>query len=395
MSPQSPAASRSSRLPGLDALRVLAILGVVSRHYPHTGAPAWFAEPTRFGWTGVDLFFVLSGFLIGRQLLEPIAAGERPHLSAFYLRRLFRILPSYWVVLALYALVPAVRGAESMAPLWKFLTFTQNIGFEGGPFGHAWSLCVEEQFYLVLPLLVLALAPRVGVRGVGLLSLGLIAAGVLLRSFAWESHLASVPEGVPLNPIYWKWVYWPTWNRMDGLLAGVLLALVHVFRPAVWERWRRRPLGSGLLALVSLSLAWPLCAENKTLLGCAVLFPLLAVGFGALVVFAASHVGEQTLGRMPGARWLASITYCVYLTHTFTKNLTLDAMEKLGWGPFHPATVLAYVGCLLAASTLLHVAVERPSLRLRDYWMRSGEAYPPPRNDAERTPGRPPQATLP
>ncbi|RKH05638.1 acyltransferase [Corallococcus sp. CA053C] len=395
MSPQPPSASLSSRLPGLDTLRVFAILGVVGRHYPHTGAPAWFAETTRFGWTGVDLFFVLSGFLIGRQLLEPIAAGERPQLLSFYLRRLFRILPSYWAVLALYALVPTVRGAESMGPLWKFLTFTQNIGFEGGPFGHAWSLCVEEQFYLVLPLLILALAPRVGVRGVGILSLGLIAAGVLLRSFAWESHLASVPEGVPLNPIYWKWVYWPTWNRMDGLLAGVLLALVHVFRPVVWERWRRAPLCSGLLALVSLSLAWPLCAANKTLLGCAVLFPVLAVGFAALVVFAASDEGARTLGRMPGARWLASMTYCMYLTHTFTKNLALDAMEKLGWGPFHPATVLAYVGCLLAASTLLHVAVERPFLRLREYWMRSSRAHPFPRNDAERTPGRPPHASLP
>jgi peptidoglycan/LPS O-acetylase OafA/YrhL len=376
MSPQPPPASGSSRLPGLDTLRVFAILGVVGRHYPHTGAPAWFAEPTRFGWTGVDLFFVLSGFLIGRQLLEPISTGERPQLLSFYLRRLFRILPGYWAVLALYALVPAVRGAESMAPLWKFLTFTQNIGFEGGPFGHAWSLCVEEQFYLLLPLLVLALAPHVGLRGVSLLSLGLIAAGVLLRSFAWEAHLAPVPEGVPLNPIYWKWVYSPTWNRMDGLLAGVLLALIHVFRPVVWERWRRASLVSGLLALGSLALAWPLCAANKTLLGCAVLFPVLAAGFSALVVFAASDVGARTLGRVPGARGLASITYCMYLTHTFTKDLVLDAMENLGWGPFHPVTVLTYAGGFLATSTLLHVSVERPFLRLRERWVRSAERPP-------------------
>lgn len=388
MSPQPQGASVASRLPGLDTLRVLAIVGVVGRHYPHTGAPAWFAEPTRFGWTGVDLFFVLSGFLIGRQLLEPLAAGERPQLLSFYLRRLFRILPSYWVILTLYTLVPAVRAGEPMGPLWKFLTFTQNLGFEGGPFGHAWSLCVEEQFYLVLPLLVLALAPRMGARGVALLSLGLLAAGILLRSFAWSTHLASVPAGVPLNPIYWKWVYWPTWNRMDGLLAGVLLALIHVFRPALWERWRRFPLGSGLLALVSLAIAWPLCAANKTLLGCAVLFPVLALGFAALLVFAASDMGARTLGRVPGARWLASITYCMYLAHTFTKDLVLDAMGKLGMGPFHPVTALAYVAALLVASALLHGAIERPFLRLRDRWVRSV-------SDAEPTPARPPHVVLP
>ena len=220
MSPPPQGSPAPTRLAGLDTLRVIAILGVVGRHYPHTGAPVWFDTLTRFGWTGVDLFFVLSGFLIGRQLLEPVAVGERPQLRSFYLRRLFRILPSYWAVLALYALVPAVRDGEPMGPLWKFLTFTQNIGFDGGPFGHSWSLCVEEHFYLVLPLLVLALAPRMGARGVALLSLGLLATGVVLRSLAWKAHLASVPEGVPLNPIYWKWVYWPSWNRMDGLLAG-------------------------------------------------------------------------------------------------------------------------------------------------------------------------------
>jgi peptidoglycan/LPS O-acetylase OafA/YrhL len=366
-----PGMSRSSpRFPGLDSLRVLAILGVVGRHYPHTGAPAWFAELTRFGWTGVDLFFVLSGFLIGRQLLEPIATGERPQLLSFYLRRLLRILPSYWVVLAVYVLVPIAREEESMGPLWRFLTFTQNIGFEGGAFSHAWSLCIEEQFYLVLPLLVLALAPRIHSRGVLLLVLGLVSAGVLLRSFSWWSYLATPPEGVPLNKVYWKWVYYPTWNRMDGLLAGVVLALVHVFRPSVWDRWRRSPLGSAILALVGLSLAWPLCAANKTLIGCAVLFPLLSVGFAALIVFAASDTGARSIGRLPGARWLATITYCMYLTHNLVKSVVLDGMERLGKGAFHPATVLAFVACLLGASALLHLTIERPFLRLREHWAR-------------------------
>ncbi len=356
----------SARFPGLDSLRVFAIAGVVGRHYPHTDAPTWFAELTRFGWTGVDLFFVLSGFLIGRQLLEPIAAGTRPQLYQFYFRRFLRIFPSYWVVLAIYALIPFAREEESMAPLWRFLTFTQNFGFDGGAFGHAWSLCVEEHFYLVLPILVLALAPRIHSQGIVFLVLGLIAAGVVFRSISWWAHLAVPSEGVPLNTIYWKWIYFPTWNRMDGLLAGVVLALVHVFRPNLWTRWQKAPLGAVVFALVALSLAWPLCAANKTLIGSAILFPVLSIGFAAMIVFAASDIGARSIGRLPGARWLAAITYCVYLTHNMVKSVVLDVMERLGKGAFHPATVIVFVVCLLSVSALLHVSIERPFLRLRD-----------------------------
>ncbi|WP_375771353.1 acyltransferase [Archangium gephyra] len=358
----------SERFPGLDALRVFAILGVVGRHYPHTGAPAWFAEPTRFGWVGVDLFFVLSGFLIGRQLLEPVARGELPRWGTFYLRRVFRILPSYWVVLAVYALAPWAGSNDAMAPLWRFLTFTQNFVSGSGAFGHAWSLCVEEQFYLVLPLLVLALHRVANARKIALLVLGLAAAGMALRAWLWWAHLATPPEGAPLNPIYWRWIYGPTWNRMDGLMAGVVLALVNVFRPEWWARWHRFPMRSALLAGGLLLPAWALCTVNKTLWGCVLLFPLLAAGFAALVVFATTGPGTRILGRIPGVRWLASVTYCVYLTHQLVKSVVLDWMGARGLGPFHPLTALAFIGGLLAVSAGLHLLVERPFLRWREQW---------------------------
>src|SRR6478735_12009870 len=143
------------RQPGLDLLRALAIIVVVVYHAALFG----FKLPgrvTRFGWIGVDLFFVLSGYLIGGQLLAPLSRGQPIKLGRFFLRRALRILPAYLVVLAIYFLLPAWREYPEISPLWKFLVSVQNIGLRGGTsFSHAWSLAVEDQFYLLLPLVLL------------------------------------------------------------------------------------------------------------------------------------------------------------------------------------------------------------------------------------------------
>src|SRR3954462_8500993 len=148
------------RQPGLDLLRALAIIVVVIYHAALFG----FKLPgrvDRFGWIGVDLFFVLSGYLIGGQLLAPLVRDQRINLRRFFARRALRILPAYFVVLAIYVFLPWWREYPEMFPLWKFLLSVQNIGLRGGTaFSHAWSLAVEDQFYLVLPFLLLALVRR-------------------------------------------------------------------------------------------------------------------------------------------------------------------------------------------------------------------------------------------
>jgi peptidoglycan/LPS O-acetylase OafA/YrhL len=99
--------SKTRRLPGLDTLRALAVLAVMLYHLTIFGElPARILPLTYFGWMGVDLFFVLSGFLIGQQVLKPYLKGERLAVRSFYRRRAFRILPAYLAVLALYVCVP-------------------------------------------------------------------------------------------------------------------------------------------------------------------------------------------------------------------------------------------------------------------------------------------------
>ena len=149
-----------TRLPGLDLLRAIAIVWVMLFHsWIVGGLGPSFEWLARFGWIGVDIFFVLSGFLIGTQVLRPLQRGEGLSLRAFYRRRAYRIVPAFAVVLALYVFFPALREAPGMQPWWQFATFTVNVLIDyvhHSAFSHAWSLCVEEHFYLVFPLLALS-----------------------------------------------------------------------------------------------------------------------------------------------------------------------------------------------------------------------------------------------
>ena len=129
-----PTYSKPARLAGLDTLRALAIVLVLMSHYNGfvSQAPT-FGVIGSIGWAGVDLFFVLSGYLIGNQLLAPAARGESLDLKTFFARRLLRTLPNYYAVLAVYLLLPdSPIAGKSMAPAWRFLTFTQNFGLNYG-----------------------------------------------------------------------------------------------------------------------------------------------------------------------------------------------------------------------------------------------------------------------
>src|SRR6478752_9582414 len=274
------------RQPGLDLLRALAIIVVVVYHAALFG----FKLPgrvDRFGWIGVDLFFVLSGYLIGGQLLAPLARDQRIKLGRFFTRRALRIMPAYFVVLAIYFLLPAWREYPEMSqPLWKFLLSVQNIALHGGTaFSHAWSLAVEDQFYLALPFLLLFLyrRPRVAI----IVPCLMVAGGILLRAFlAWKNP--SIDGGVSFRG-FQAWIYYPTWTRLDPLVLGVALATIEKFRPTWWKGltnlapWVWLP----ALALISYAL-WLGEGEHLTITACVWQFPLVAVGMAALLICAVS-----------------------------------------------------------------------------------------------------------
>jgi peptidoglycan/LPS O-acetylase OafA/YrhL len=200
----------AGRLRGLDLLRALAIVWVMCFHsFLVGGVNQHFAWFQRFGWMGVDLFFVLSGFLIGSQVLVPLARGEPFSFRDFYVRRAFRILPAFWVVLVLYLALPWFREAPGLEPWWKFATFTLNLLIDydrNQAFSHAWSLCIEEHFYLLFPPLAWLLARRLSTVGFAVLILVCVLTGIALRAGVWLHDDTTAPN----RNWYIEDIYFPT-----------------------------------------------------------------------------------------------------------------------------------------------------------------------------------------
>ena len=362
----------NARLHGLDTLRALAILLVILFHL-QTVLPESLLSVASVGWIGVDLFFVLSGFLIGSQLLNPYLTGSRPRLGEFYRRRAYRILPAYLGVLVLYFTVPVWREAPGLASVWKFCTFTWNLDINlprPWAFSHVWSLCVEEHFYLVLPVLVLWRMRRPSLsKTVGLIA-GLVLLGMAVRWYELVHVVRVVGDAERVWIPFVKRIYYPTYSRLDGLLVGVTLALVRSFRPGWWATATRRAYTLLLLGVATTGTAlwlfdWGYPSADSvvsTVLG----FPLLSLGLGMLVVSSVSGNGLLRL-RVPGAKLIATLAFALYLTHKEIVHLDGIYLEhRLGYaqGSWSAAAVYG-VTCLLAAM-LLYRCVELPFLRLRD-----------------------------
>ena len=253
-------------IPELDGIRGIAVLLVVYHHYlwgplqqsfpDAAGGMAMVTRGTGFGWMGVDLFFVLSGFLIGGILLDMQAArrdASKPFLTmrGFYIRRAFRILPVLFIFLIALICIRALPGAPLTyllgtpdASIWPQFTFLQNYIYKitgasvPAAAGVTWSLAVEEQFYLVFPALVVLLRGRLW--AVASLALALAIFSIYMRSGA---------RG-------WLWPYSLTHFRMDGLAVGVLIAVFIRSRWAGptrgWSGWTALAIGvAGFLSLIS------------------------------------------------------------------------------------------------------------------------------------------------
>lgn len=358
---------RHDRIHGLDTLRALAIVLVFANHhllFVSKASPfGWLGE---IGWIGVDLFFGLSGYLIGNQIFAAMRTQEGLSLPVFYARRFLRTLPNFYVVLALYAWWPWFRHGASMPPLWEFLTFTQNINLTPGTaFSHAWSLCVEEQFYVLLPAaaLLVGLARRPLLVG-WLAIIGTLAGGAAIRASLWDDGMAQ--QG---GFHFYNLIYYASWCRFDELVAGVALALLKNYHGAAWTRLTSHGnVAFGVGALL-FGLACRLFYDDHYGFGVTVFgYPLLALAVFILLVAALSSGGLLARTRIPGAQSLALWSYAIYLLHKQLCILLKPELPGLGMAPDTLASTAVMAGASIAGGWLLYAVVETPFMKLRDRW---------------------------
>jgi peptidoglycan/LPS O-acetylase OafA/YrhL len=349
-SPQRPEWLRPY-IPELQGLRGLAVLGVVFYHSRPRLAGTPLYTPAEWGWTGVNLFFVLSGFLITSILLD--SRGKPHYFRNFYGRRALRIWPVYVLTLALCYLkadwfVGEPAGvAIRTAPWWAYIFFVQNLFHLALPpgIGPTWSLAIEEQYYFLWAPLVRFL--RRPWMMAGALGTALVASPLLrMTHFGWITPTDTV-------------------THLDGIAMGSLIALGLYTLPLGRRTWL--VLG-GCGVLVGFALAGTVAG------GTAFLDTALTCGFGGTVLAAISSTGAHNplnvvLRRGPLA-YYGKISYGLYMIHimVFIYYGWFDArMDKYGM-----AGDLAVVGVRLAASTvaatLLWYGFESRILKLKRHF---------------------------
>lgn len=347
--------SPAKRIPQLDSIRGLAVLVVLLHNTDSTRYTGMLAE---YGWMGVDLFFVLSGFLITGILLD--TKDSKYYFRNFYARRCLRIWPLYFAALLfMFIVVPLVRPAEAARifgpqsmPWWSYLVFLQNffvpaITGAAGLLGVTWSLAVEEQFYLIWPLVV----RFCGTAALRIIVVAIICIDPVLRFFMIQRGLN---------------VYSNTFCRLDGLMWGALLALL--FRSHTFTRETH------------VRTAW-------TTLLISVPLALITAGRINWIVYsftALASVSFVYVALTPKQKWLQSILSSRFLVYSGVISYGMYLLEKIPidtvksfHGQGHPGAVLlltAVATYLLA--TLSWYLLERPVMRLKHFFEPDGTTRP-------------------
>jgi peptidoglycan/LPS O-acetylase OafA/YrhL len=346
----------TGRLSGLDGLRVLAVLCVVLYHQ----------GLVPFGWAGVQVFFVLSGYLITRLLWEARKQPLRSYLFGFYGRRVLRIFPLYYGVLILFVglLFFTRKGEVFRLSLPYLATYTYNLwastsGYrESRYFSHFWSLCVEEQFYLLWPFVIYRFAHKTALRS---LLLGIVAMGPLLR-LAEVLLLRTAPWANPLTDLS---VYVLTPTYFDGFALGALLALFPLggHRPALFAS-----------LIVFAGVLWlALHSAGGLRGGSPGMGPgyVLIWGYSLVNLVAALFIDCLVFGKLapgffdsPPMRYLGRISYGLYVFHLPVQTVLEHARPSLGLA----ARLGLQVIITVAVSALSYRFWEQPFLARKERW---------------------------
>ncbi|MCA6363085.1 MAG: acyltransferase [Bacteroidetes bacterium] len=357
-----------NRLVGLDIIRATAILLVVLSHaFRFSPLSAWFQlhiSPA-LGQIGVELFFALSGFLIGRILIrETDSSVSSLNPLHFWGRRWMRTLPAYYFALLLFPLLNRLLHNQPFPEISSYFVFTQNLCTPHPEyFGIAWSLSVEEWAYLFTPLGLIIIGKTSRLSGQNSLlrySLLLISAGTMIRFFHPALHSA---EAGSWDALVRKIVLY----RLDAIGYGLLAAAIPI-----------KNISTKQLAAISFSLMSG--ATLVYLLGggtsdsinyytCILLLPLTGMGFASFVLLASRMQTTRKSTIISVVRFVSIVSYSLYLVHSHLWEYTLSVFPEnppaaIAWSYF-----VGYCICSVLLAYLLYRGIEKPLLMLRDKYL--------------------------
>jgi peptidoglycan/LPS O-acetylase OafA/YrhL len=367
------------RFPLLDAMRAVAALSIVVTHASGVtsfNTANWFGHFTARLNFGVCIFFLLSGFLLYRPFVAARREGRPPvGMRKFARRRVLRIVPAYWVALALLAIYPGLLGFSEHWP--RFFTFTQIYWGESvvQGIGPAWTLCIEASFYVLLPFIAAGIGRlRPSVRG----ELAILAA-IAVATIAFRAAIQGWTE--PFSE--WRILHNTLLSYMDWFCCGMALAVVSVathgreaenvaLRLIVRRPWVPWLAAAAVFAFVSLALGLSrgffisytqtnFFGEHFGYAVCALLLLLPAI-FGD---WAGGWPRRLLATRWMG--WLGLVSYGIFLWHS-NIMLELDAHAAQGWlpGSGFLSLLLPTLAIAIPIAALSYYLVEKPALRLKD-----------------------------
>ncbi|WP_223559056.1 acyltransferase family protein [Chryseobacterium lathyri] len=358
----------SERLYGLDHLRALAIVLVLLYHYRAFQHPAWLDTLGRFGWTGVDLFFVLSGYLISRQLFKEIEKSGSISLKIFFTKRFFRIIPPYCFTLALYFSFPFFREREALSSFWKFITFTQNYGLDvinRGTFSHAWSLCIEEQFYLFLPCMLLVAVKAKVLRYTVFFTAFLIIFSLTARFIIWKDFIVPVLDTEDFWKVWYMEMYYPTHTRMDGLAVGVtvsyLMQYSSQFKNAVHNNGNKLFILGAILLGISFWICNDQVSEEASVFG----FTFVAISYGIILMSSLSGSSFLFRSKSYSTTQIAALSYAIYLSHKGIIHMIQYTLGQFGMNVSDNFSLLVCLAGCIAGGLLYRFMIENPASRLK------------------------------
>lgn len=360
---------KDSRVHSLDTFRALSVLLGLLWHFMQISqnhSPSLNLILSTGPWGGANPLFLISGYLLGNQILARYSSNQNISLFRFYIRRALKTWPSYFALIIIFFSTPFFFNELPQASAFDFLFFIQNYNLTNSPLSHTWSLCIEEQFYLVLPFVSFLFLRNPKPIAVFISVLLVLLLGFLIRGGLWIYFLEY--EMQEKFREYFNQIYYQTYCRLDGLVLGIFLCYLKNYLPKIWIKILNQGRHFFFVGLLLAAIGFLMQVHRTSLFSTLFVFPILSLAFGCFLISALSENSFFKRIRFPGVEIVATLSYALYLVHkpvlfiveNILKRFQLSFLTEL------VSSILFSYFLSFVCAYFLFIFFEKPFLKIRN-----------------------------